>query len=121
MADSLVGIHPHPGPTRRGVRSRGEGRRRRNEARRERRRRRGAGEGERLGVGTGVGILGLMALLLVVTWNVMRLSVRETNRRRLRSVAERVRQERWEMVLLTELRADEEGMVWLGVTRRGWC
>ena len=34
VADSLVGIHPHPGPTRRGVRSRGEGRRRRNEARR---------------------------------------------------------------------------------------
>ena len=40
--------------------------------------------------------------------------MRETNRRRLRSVAERVRQERWEMVLLTELRADEEGVVWLG-------
>ena len=36
---SLVGIHPHPGPTRRGIRSRGEGTRRRNEARRERRRR----------------------------------------------------------------------------------
>ena len=105
MADSLVGIHPHPGPTRRGFRSRGEGRRRRNEARRRR--------GEHLGVGTGVEILGLMALLLVVTWNVRRLSVRETNRRRLRSVAERVRQERWEMVLLTELRADEEGVVWL--------
>ena len=93
--------------------SRGEGRRRRNEARRERRRK-GGSRGERLGVGTGVGILGLMALLLVVTWNVRRLSVRETNRRRLRSVAERVRQERWEMVLLTELRADEEGVVWLG-------
>ena len=29
-------------------------------------------------------------------------------------MAERVRQERWEMVLLTELRADEEGVVWLG-------
>ena len=40
--------------------------------------------------------------------------MRETNRRKLRSVAERVRQERWEMVLLTELRADEEGVVWLG-------
>ena len=105
VADSLVGIHPHPGPTRRGVRSRIEGRRRRNEARREWRRR---------GVGTGVGILGLMALLLVVTWNVRRLSVRETNRRRMKSVAERVRQEGWEMVLLTELRADEEGVVWLG-------
>ena len=89
VADSLVGIHPHPGPTRRGVRSKGEGRRRRNEARRERRRS-GDRRGERLGVGTGVGILGLMALLLVVTWNVRRLSVRETNRRRLRSVAERL-------------------------------
>ena len=29
-------------------------------------------------------------------------------------MAERVRQERWEMVLLTEPRADEEGVVWLG-------
>ena len=29
-------------------------------------------------------------------------------------MAERVRQEGWEMVLLTELRADEEGLVWLG-------
>ena len=72
-------------------------------------------------MGAGVGILGLMALLLVVTWNVRRLSVRETNRRRLRSVAERVRQEVWEMVLLTELRADEEGVVWLGRMRKGWC
>ena len=52
----------------------------------------------------GAGLLGLMALLLVVTWNVRRLSVRETNRSRLsvretnrsrlRSVAERVRQDR---------------------------
>ena len=30
-------------------------------------------------------------------------------------MAERVRREGWEMVLLTELRADEEGVVWLGV------
>ena len=74
----------------------------------------GGRRGERLGVGKGVVILGLMALLLDVTWNVRRLIVRETNRRRLRSVAERVRQERWEMVLLTELRADEEGVVCLG-------
>ena len=112
VADSLVGIHPHLVPTRRGVRSRGEGRGRRNEARRGRRRR-GDREGGRLGLGVGAGFLALMALLLVVTWNVRKLSVRETNRRRLRSVAERVRQERWEMVLLTELRADEEGVVWL--------
>ena len=50
MADSLVGIHPHPGPTRRGVRSRGESRRRSNEARRERRRR-----GDRAGGAVGIG------------------------------------------------------------------
>ena len=29
-------------------------------------------------------------------------------------MAERMRQEKWEMVLLPELRADEEGVVWLG-------
>ena len=29
-------------------------------------------------------------------------------------MAERVRQEKWEMVQLTELRADEDGVVWLG-------
>ena len=53
MADSLVGIHPHPGPTRRGVRSRGEGRRRRNEARMERRRRGGGQERGAFGGGDG--------------------------------------------------------------------
>ena len=62
--------------------------------------------------------VGTVALLLVVTWNVRRLSVSETNRRRLRSVAERVRQERWEMVLLTELRADEVGVFFWGGRRR---
>ena len=64
--------------------------------------------------GWGVRLLGLMAVLLVVMWNVRRLSARETNRRRLRSVDEWVRQDRWEMVLLTELKADEEGVVWMG-------
>ena len=54
MADSLVGIHPHPGPTRRGVRSRGEGRRRRNEARRER-----GQEGGAFGGGDGGGNFGV--------------------------------------------------------------
>ena len=49
----------------------------------------------------------------VVTWNVRRLSVRETNRRRLRRVAERVIREKWEVVLMTEIRADEEGVVWM--------
>ena len=47
-------------------------------------------------------------------WNVRRLSVRETNRRRLRRVTERAIRERCDMVLLTELLAEEGGMVWLG-------
>ena len=34
VADSLMGVHPHPGTTRRGVRNRRESRRSRNEARR---------------------------------------------------------------------------------------
>ena len=38
----------------------------------------------------------------------------ETNVRRLRRVAERVTKKRWEIVLLTELRADEGEMVSLG-------
>ena len=56
----------------------------------------------------------MMALLLVVTWNVKRLSVREANGSRLRGEAKRVMQERWEIVLLTELRVYEERVVWLG-------
>jgi hypothetical protein len=51
---------------------------------------------------------------VIVTWNVQRLSMREHNRRRLRRVCERVVKEKWEIVLLTELSADESGVVWLG-------
>ena len=58
VADSLVGIHPHPGPTRRGVRSRGEGRRRRNEARDGEEEERGQ-EGGAFGGGDGGGSSGV--------------------------------------------------------------
>ena len=47
---------------------------------------------------------------VVVTWNARQLSVRETIRK-FRRVAERVTRKRWEMVLLTELRAEVGGMV----------
>ena len=102
-------IHPHPGPTRRGVRSRGEGRKEKE-----------GGGGAGKGWGVGAGLPGLMALLLVVTWNVKRLSVREANGSRLRGEAKRVMQERWEMVLLTQMRVDEEWFGW-GKMRREWC
>lgn len=55
----------------------------------------------------------------LVTWNVKKLRVRETNRKRLRRLGTRVTRERWEMVLLTELKA-EDGMVGR-ILKRGWC
>lgn len=45
---------------------------------------------------------------VIVTWNVRRLSVRETYRKRLRRVAERMNKEKWEVVLMTELKAEED-------------
>ena len=96
VRDGLVGIHPHPGPS--------ERRERRRDRRREGRRigREGDGGRERRDECT------------IVTWNVQRLSMREENRRRLRRVCDRVIRERWEVVLLSELLAEESGVVWLG-------
>ena len=50
----------------------------------------------------------------IVTWNVQGMSVRENNRNRMRRVVDRIVREGWEIVCLTELRAEGEGIVWLG-------
>ena len=107
----LATIHPNPGPvvTRRGRSGRAEeNRRSRRERRYERRRvrrrerrvrervRRAGGERE------------------IVTWNVQKMSMREANRAKLRRVCERVIKEGWEIVCLTELTAEMEGVVWIG-------
>ena len=57
-----------------------------------------------------------MALMLmtVVTWNLQRVSLREQNRGRLRRVAEWVEQRGWEVVLVTELFGEGEGVIWMG-------
>ena len=49
-------------------------------------------------------------LITVVTWNLQRVSLREQNRSRLRRVAECVEQRGWEVVWVTELFGEEEGM-----------
>ena len=49
-----------------------------------------------------------------MTWNVQGLSLRENNRERLLRVLERVRLNDWEIVCLTELRAESSGVLWLG-------
>ena len=111
----VTSVHPNPGPIGRGRRStretvrgernvrRGERRRaRRVELARERRRRvvnsrGGRGEGGE-----------------VVTWNVQGMSVRGNNRDRMRRIVDRIIREGWEIVCLTEITAEREGVVWLG-------
>ena len=48
------------------------------------------------------------------TWNLERVSLREQNRGRLRRVAEWVEQRGWEVVLVTELFGEGEGVIWMG-------
>jgi len=48
---------------------------------------------------------------VVVTWNLQGVSVREQTRARLRRVFERIRIEGWEIMCVTELRAEREGVV----------
>ena len=50
----------------------------------------------------------------VVTWNLQNVSMREENRRRLRRVCERIEREGWEIVLVQEISAVGNGIVWLG-------
>ena len=50
----------------------------------------------------------------IVTWNLQNVSLREENRRRLRSICERIEREGWEIVLVQELAAAGSGVVWLG-------
>ena len=104
-------VESNPGPSARGRRSRGEERRRRRRERRRNRRRaaRGPGPG-----GEAVRVVRGGCERVIVTWNVQGLSLRESNRERLLRVIERVRLNDWEIVCLTELRAESSGVLWLG-------
>ena len=53
-------------------------------------------------------------MMEVVTWNVQRVSLREQNRRRLRRIVEYEEGKRWEVVLLTDLYGEDEGVIGLG-------
>ena len=54
----------------------------------------------------------------IATWNVQRITMTVHIRRRLRSVCERIQNEEWKVVLLSELKADDSGMVWMGEDER---
>ena len=123
IADSLVGVETNPGPGRARWARRGEGNarrgrrgvgrermrertRKRHETRRERaRRKKEDAEGNARRV---------KHEWKIVTWNLRNVSLREENRRRLRSVCERIEREGWEIVLVQELAAVGNGVIWLG-------
>ena len=52
--------------------------------------------------------------LRIATWNVQRCSVGTNNKRKLRSVAKYAEDNNWDAVLLSEVRAERNGVVWLG-------
>ena len=108
-AQLATSVHPNPGPgVRRGRRGRGEENRRgRRERRYERRRVRARA---RVRVGTNVDV----NECVIATWNVQGMSVRANNRDRMRRVLDKIVREGWEIVCLTEIRAECEGVVWLG-------
>ena len=103
----LQSIHPNPGPrdkTEEGKRRRMErkkaARKRKREVRELQRREEAAGRSKEE--------------LVVVVWNVQGMSLRGLWRRKARSVAKVARDEKWDAVLLSEVRAEGEGVVWMG-------
>lgn len=111
----LQTVHPNPGPRRagrRGGRSEEERearRSRRYEKRKVRRKEKekvGKTKKERRGE------------FVVTTWNVQRMTLRENNRRRLRRVLDYIERRNWQIVLLSEIKADSNGILWLGEEER---
>ena len=103
----LITIHPNPGPgrnkTEEGKKRRREGRyQRRKEKREAKLRREERREGKK------------KKIYSIVTWNVQRMSLRDYHKRKAKIVAEYVRKQNWDAVLLSELKADRPGVVWLG-------
>ena len=110
VALQLVTIHPNPGPG-------GHGRTERAKIRRNLRRKEKREE-KRL---TRQGEAKVKEELVVVTWNVQRMSISTRGRRKMRAVAEMARKSEWDVILLSEVKAEEEGVVWLGqVVLGGW-
>ena len=50
----------------------------------------------------------------IVTWNVQGMSLGTNNKRKLKAVAAYTKKNKWDAVLLSEVRAEDKGTVWLG-------
>ena len=104
---ALSTIHPNPGPCSEAERVRKRECRRRRRLRR--RQERAAVRMEEMAQGMVV-----KEELVVVAWNVQGMSVENLSRRKMKMVASHAERERWDVVLLSEVRSSGRGLVWLG-------
>ena len=102
IKSKLQTIHPNPGPGGRDKSEAGKKARkeRRYTKREEKRRVRPRKKGEKY--------------ISIITWNVQRMSLGTFNKRKLKTVAKYAVKNGWEVVLLSEVRADRKGVQWLG-------
>ena len=94
----LQTIHPNPGPGRNKTEEGKRARRERRKARRQEKRKN----------------TDKTVKYNITTWNVQRMSLGTMNKEKARKVAEKARKENWDAVLLSEVRAEREGVAWLG-------
>ena len=50
----------------------------------------------------------------IVTWNLQSISARDQNRNRLRRAVEHERRKKWNVVMFSEIRSEQEGVIWFG-------
>ena len=103
----LQSIHPNPGPRDKSD----EGKRRRRERRKAAR---GRKSEDRAQLKRDEAAGRRKEELVVVTWNVLGMSLRGLWKMKVKSVAKFAGDAGWDAVLLSELRADGEGVVWMG-------
>ena len=101
----LETIHPNPGPTRRGETERTPDRK---AERNERRKKKRLEKREKKSPTT------TTTRKRIVTWNVQGVTLRENNRKRLRRTIGFIRKREWEITLISEVRAEGPGVIWLG-------
>ena len=103
IKDSLVTIHPNPGPRDKTK----EGKRRRREYRSNKRKeKKNKKQEEKLKQEEEK-----QKTLKIATWNVQRMSLGTRNKRKAKAVAEFARKEEWDIILLSEVRAESNGTV----------
>ena len=99
----LETINPNPGPTRRGKTERtSERKAERNERRKEKRQEKREKPSP------------TVTNKRIATWNLQGISLRENNRSRLKRTIGYIRKQKWEITLISEVRADGPGVIWLG-------